>query len=122
MFVLLDENGYVQSYAVVGSIDGGIEVDPPADMESFEANYRAYRVINKKLSTNDLDYKAAEHEQLIVNLRSRRMIECFPYINRGELWYNTLTSAQKAELDTWYHAWLEVTETLVVPEKPDWLI
>ena len=54
-------------------------------------------------------------------LRKLREKECFELINRGELWYKRLTDEQKAELDGWYQAWLDVTETLEIPNKPDWL-
>ena len=54
-------------------------------------------------------------------LRRRREEECFSVINRGALWYDRLTEAQKAELDEWYEAWLNVTETKVVPNTPIWL-
>lgn len=35
-------------------------------------------------------------------LRRRRIGECFSVINRGQLWYNTLTEEQKQELQIWY--------------------
>jgi len=54
-------------------------------------------------------------------LRSKRNSECFPIINRGELWYDSLTQEQRIELSVWYRAWLDVTETKVVPTKPSWL-
>ncbi len=54
-------------------------------------------------------------------LRSRREYECFRYINRGNAWYDLLTEQQKIELKEWYQAWLDVTETKVIPEKPSWL-
>lgn len=54
-------------------------------------------------------------------LRERRAKECFPIINRGKLWYDCLTPIQLGELKSWYWAWLNVTETLVIPTKPDWL-
>lgn len=62
------------------------------------------------------------YEINVNNLRERRETECFHYINRGELWYKHLTEEQIAELDTWYEAWLDVTETMVVPDKPSWLV
>lgn len=55
-------------------------------------------------------------------LRIRRVSECFTIINRGDAWYALLTEEQRAELQTWYQAWLDVTETLVVPAKPEWII
>lgn len=54
-------------------------------------------------------------------LRELREIECFSIINRGKLWYNNLTEEQIEELNEWYSAWLEVTETLVEPTKPEWI-
>lgn len=57
----------------------------------------------------------------IFDLRKRRELECFPIVNRGELWYERLTPGQKTELEVWYQAWLDVTETLTVPDLPEWL-
>ena len=54
-------------------------------------------------------------------IRYRRENECFPIINRGSLWYDTLTDEQKAELSVWYHAWLDAPQTMVIPTKPTWL-
>jgi hypothetical protein len=55
-------------------------------------------------------------------IRTRRRRECFPIINRGQLWYNTLSEAQLVELNAWYRAWLDAPETLIIPEKPLWLV
>ena len=62
-------------------------------------------------------------EELLTDeiLRSRREYECFIYINRGGPWYDLLTETQKQELKDWYQAWLDVTTTKVIPEKPSWL-
>ena len=57
----------------------------------------------------------------INHIRDRRAKECFPVINRGKLWYETLTEEQIAELDKWYNEWLNATETLIIPKKPEWL-
>lgn len=57
----------------------------------------------------------------IEELRAKRETECFSIINRGKLWYDTLTPEQTEELNEWYRAWLEVTETLVEPTKPEWI-
>lgn len=65
--------------------------------------------------------KAYDEEQNLKDLRERREEECFPYINRGELWYKTLTENQITELNAWYEAWLKVTETKKVPDAPVWL-
>ena len=60
-------------------------------------------------------------EAQLKSLRFKREKECFPIINRGQLWYSTLTAEQYRELQVWYQAWLDVTETLVIPEKLGWL-
>ena len=65
--------------------------------------------------------KVLHDMELLYNLRTRREKECFPIINRGKLWYNCLTDDQIAELNDWYFAWLNVTETMIVPVKPQWL-
>lgn len=57
----------------------------------------------------------------IENLRRRRDLECFAIINRGALWYEKLTPDEKAELESWYQGWLDVTETGIAPETPEWL-
>lgn len=60
-------------------------------------------------------------DEIIDNLRFQREEECFPIINRGQLWYNNLSDDQLQELNEWYRAWLDVTETKVIPTKPEWL-
>lgn len=66
-------------------------------------------------------YEEVPNEETIERLRLLREEECFPIINRGQLWYNTLTDEQIQELNEWYRAWLDVTTTKVIPEKPTWL-
>ena len=53
--------------------------------------------------------------------RIMRESECFSVINRGPIWYDELTNAQKSELKAWYKEWLKVTDTLAKPTKPSWL-
>ena len=80
----------------------------------------------KELKVVDGKVLAVEHEmtleERIENLRVRREYECFSIINRGKLWYNKLDLYEEQELREWYKKWLDVTETLEVPEKPEWLI
>lgn len=54
-------------------------------------------------------------------IRARRDVECFPIVNRGKLWYESLTQDQAIELRSWYYAWLNATETGVIPQPPCWL-
>ena len=55
------------------------------------------------------------------DLRFAREVECFSIINRGQGWYLLLSEEQKTELTEWYKAWLDVTETNIIPKKPNWI-
>lgn len=118
--VKIDAEGYVEEITLAGNI-GGIEVELTGEVEDYLKNYRAYKFVNGKLikDLERLDFLLAEDKKNL--LRRQRQLECFSIINRGALWYDTLTSSQKEELNIWYHQWLNVTDTLVVPEYPSWL-
>lgn len=62
-----------------------------------------------------------EYIELLRRLRERRTKECFSVINRGKLWYDRLSLEQYRELKVWYEKWLNVTNTLVAPERPYWI-
>lgn len=115
------KNGYVESFSVNGQFVDGVEVEMPLDFEDFFRNYQAYTVSDGVLFKDFDKLAEVEHETLLNNLRERREKECFPIINRGTLWYDRLTEEQIAELKKWYSAWLDVTETMIVPEMPDWI-
>ena len=76
------------------------------------------KIVNGKVIA--VDHEPTE-EEILQRLRNKREVECFSIINRGALWYNTLTEEQLVELQDWYKAWLDVTETRVIPEKLDWI-
>ena len=69
----------------------------------------------------DLDKIKKQHATMEDNLRGMRIVECFSVINRGQLWYDSLSEKELIDLDDWYGKWLSVTQTLEVPEKPSWL-
>ncbi|MBE7074344.1 MAG: hypothetical protein E7379_04585 [Clostridiales bacterium] len=69
-----------------------------------------------------VEKKEPSEEEKVDSLRSRREFECFSIVNRGELWYESLTVEKYLQLKKWYQDWLDVTESKVVPEKPDWII
>lgn len=78
-----------------------------------------YNIVNGKMFKRDKfdDLKAVEKNAL----RARREKECFPIINRGQPWYDTLTVAQRNELWEWYKEWLDVTSTGIIPTTPSWV-
>ncbi len=65
--------------------------------------------------------KYYKDDEFINLLRRRRELECFSVINRGKAWYDLLTLDQESELKQWYEDWLNVTETKVIPIRPNWL-
>jgi len=115
MIVKINQNGYLESpyildattpVKVSDSIYGELTSCPIAKAWKWNFTTRQFeQVPQKNLSA----------------LRTLREIECFPVINRGQGWYRTLTQSQLEELDDWYQAWLDVTETKIIPEKPEWL-
>ena len=67
------------------------------------------------------DKAAWDAEQAKKELRRRRQEECFPVIDRGKPWYDSLTAEQYQELLTWRQSWLDAPETGIAPERPEWL-
>ena len=114
-------DGYVSSYALIGNLRNSIEVEAPSDMAHFEANYMAYKLVDGALVFDSQKGEEILEEELKKELRRRRKTECFAIVDRSKLWYDTLTSQQYQELRAWYDAWLSVTETKVIPTKPEWL-
>ena len=118
---IITENGYVSSYALIGELVGGIDVPDPPDIEHFEAHFQSYRMRDGTLEYDEQQNTTIEREALCDDLRKRRETECFSIINRGQLWYDTLSEEQRSELQVWYQGWLHITETLTVPNRPSWL-
>lgn len=120
MKVTLDKNGYVREWALVGD-NGGVDVPEPEDLEGFMCCATGYKVVDGILQ-KDKDKDAYDREEMKKSsLRQRRKEECFSYVDRSQLWYATLSMKQLSELTAWYTAWLKVTDTMEVPERPKWL-
>lgn len=123
MKVLLNENNYVTDYAFIGNLNGGIEVIPSSDIDikHFRENFFAYKFINNSLIFDEVQVINMINENEKTILREKRERECFPVINRGQLWYETLSDTELSELREWYQAWLDVTDTQEIPSKPSWI-
>lgn len=121
MQVLLDEQGFIKSFATIGELVDGIEIPEPEDAAHFSECFTAYKVQNGTAIFDKERQTSQEQEQKKASLRLQRETDCFSVINRGQLWYEGITLPQLLELRSWYKAWLNVTETLVVPKKPAWL-
>ena len=121
MQVICDDRGFVQSFAFVGNLVNGIEVADPETLDLFTQQHFAFRLENGKLVHDATEYENRKTEEQKEEYRRRRETECFSVINRGQLWYEGVSLSQLLELRSWYKAWLNVTETMVVPERPSWL-
>ena len=97
------------------------------NLEEFTEKYPedlsdgAHFYIEKEITTDEQLKEQIKIKAKQNDLRSQREKECFDVVNRGVLWYDTLTQEEKSELKTWYKDWLDVTETLKVPKKPKFL-
>ena len=127
LYVKLNGEGYITSIAVE-PYDGHIETG--MTMAQFISNHARRNVADgrHKFCNGQIIFdgrakrnRAACEEALKKELREERARICFPVVNRGTVWYKTLTEEQRAELESWYDAWLRVTETLVSPETPVWV-
>ena len=121
MKITVDTDGFIENYATLGEILDSTDIDEPADLEHFEHNHRAYRIKDGKLFFDEERFSVLQNEAENTRLRDEREAECFSVINRGWLWYDTLTEKQTKELRKWYNDWLDVTETKKKPDRPSWL-
>lgn len=93
-----------------------------------ELHVRDYMLVVEDVSLDTERIEQIQRQELEY-LRTLREVECFSIVNRGVLWYNTLTDKQLQELKVWYDAWLDITTTYqpaieledIIPKKPEWL-
>ena len=65
-------------------------------------------------------YEQRKKMAIINELRHSREKKCFAIANRN-FFFNEATIAEMAEINNWYTAWLNVTDTLVVPIVPHYI-
>ena len=70
------ENGYVSSYAFIGTVTGGVEVPDPPDMDHFEWHFQSYRLEDGALIFDEKQNTELERKALCDELRKRRETEC----------------------------------------------
>lgn len=119
----LDENGFIIGYSIVPFDENKdymeLEYIPKDIFIKLNSECISnYKVVNGKL-IKAINPKMEElKKQALRKERSKLFKE---YIDRGKLWYDTLTEVQLKELETWREKWLNVTDTFIKPEMPYWL-
>lgn len=123
MKVRTDDQGYISDFCFIGDIEGSMEVDdiPAEQQDIFMQQYSAYKLVDGTLVFDEERLLEINAENKKTTIRRQRETECFPIINRGQLWYANLSPEQLAELSNWYSNWLDAPETLTIPDAPGWL-
>lgn len=114
-------DGYITGYAVQGSFPDGVEVPDSflGELEPEKIGFYQYK--DGKAVFDEEKYLAVQDDSEKETIRARREAECFPIVNRGQVWYDLLGEEQKSELSVWYRAWLDAPETKTIPERPAFL-
>lgn len=120
MRITTDEKGYVTGWSIAGDEEGTL-CQVPADFDRFAVFYPAYRLENGKLTEDPEALAVLQEQYRKEEIRRQREERCFPYINRGNLWYERLSREQLDGLKAWYQAWLDAPETLEIPGSLSWL-
>lgn len=113
--VFVNSLGYLAAPSIQNA---NIEIEISEEIANKISTIPLGKLWRYNTTTKDFDLEISQDEE---ELRLLRQIECFSIINRSFMWYLTLTEEQKIELQTWYQAWLDITETGEIPKKPDWL-
>lgn len=120
MEITLNNEGFVENYAVIGGIEGGITVQNPQDMPHFSEYYEAYRFVEGKLVFEEERQSRIKQLHQTEDIRKERESECFSICDRAA-WFYSLSDDEKAEVLQWRQDWLDAPETGVLPVKPAWI-
>lgn len=101
MQIILNDQGYIESYALIGGLVDGIEIEAPDELlEDFKQHPEAYKFEDDVLVLDADKLKADADAAELTVIRRRRETECFAYINRGELWYGLSQTSKKPSSQT----------------------
>lgn len=122
MYIAVDKDGNIK-----GAGGTRIEMDDCETIEITEDIDRlklsGYIYKDGKIAFDDAKWAEVQRKFELDNLRILREEECFSVINRGDAWYKLVvnTEEREKELQNWYQAWLDVTDTENIPKKPEWI-
>ena len=85
-----------------------VEIPDYIDLSNLNINFFKENS-DGSYSFNYAKYDTDLYEKKMAYIRNKRDWECFRYVNRGQVWYDTLTQEQREEIQTWYADWLNLT-------------
>lgn len=112
--------------------DGLLSSPEVADAENeIEVDDSLYEKLTSIPYFHDWQYKDGEWNLVSLDpymssddnyLRRRRQKACFKFLDgKSQMWYRMLSEDQTKELKKWYQAWLDVTDTHIIPKTPSWI-
>lgn len=87
------------------------------DFDFTEQMNNIISIIQEKINSHD---PSTLSDAMLRSLREPELVAIDTY--QGVLRYSELTETQQLELASYRTAWLDVTETKVVPERPEWMV
>lgn len=121
MQIQIDKDGYILGFCSIGGFENGIEV-PDSFLDGVDVSkLESYKYIGTTAVFDIERYRTIEQSKKRDEIRTRREIECFSIVDRP-LWVDTLTAEQRVQLKAWYQLWLNAPETMVIPEKPNFIV
>lgn len=124
-YAVIDENNNVIALAKYTKIkiDGYETIELEEELDHKQIEGFVYNRDEHKILFSNERYNFCMNENKKWDLRNKREEECFSIVNRGDIWYKNYvnTPEREDEFNAWYQAWLDVTDTMVEPIKPDWI-
>ena len=123
-YIVVDSNDYVVAMADNLKIEMDNCTTYVLDGELDHSKIDGYIYKDNQLIFNQERFDARQLENKQWSLRNKREQICFSVVNRGDIWYEKYvnTEERKKEFEDWYQAWLDVTDTMVEPETPEWIV
>ena len=121
--IVIKDNSIIACSSNVIEVEGITSQEFEVDDDFDSLKMGGYEIKDGKIIFNEDKWNECEENIKIGELRILRNEECFSVINRGDMWYqmNVNTPEREQELKQWYQSWLDVTDTKIIPEKPDWI-
>ena len=103
MKVLLNEAGYVESYALEGELLEAVECDPPEDITVFETHFAAFRIRDGTLVMDKEQLDSMHEAETQTGYRQQREKAASDHQSGGAV-VCRLTDLQREELQLWYQS------------------